>query len=438
MKKEDEKQNRPLVVIDLGSSGIRCMAAVPDLDGCLRIVGVESETHYGCVEKGCVINSSDAGFLIKRCEDLLSNRIGSKEPLREVFVCMGGQLLQVVDVEGKRNLSNKSYIVPAILADIKREVVEKIELKYPTMKVIGCEPVSYVLDGEPQTYEPTKTQKAKFLQVFYHTYVVKRETAERLHKALDQSGSSIVFEWALPEVLTTAITSDEDRTRGCAIIDFGAQTTTCSLIADDECYLTKVVPLGGYHLTKDIQSQQLSFESAEKAKVLYGVAAEELVKKGLSLRMNSTIPGEKVTLSTSLLAMIIQSRLNEILDPIWAIIRQHEERIRKIYITGGGAMLQELVPYLQARTEVPVDFGSHADWLTEDTDAEYYQPQYATCVGLLALAADYRKQHPEETLTTSPIKRDGLFSRWRKRTEYAVYGLFTDPDTDDNTPNTQY
>ena len=39
-------------------------------------------------------------------------------------------------------------------------------------------------------------------------------------------------------------------------------------------------------------------------------------------------------------------------------------------------------------------YGSHAGWLTTDTPDEYCMPQYASFVGTLLLAANYRQSHP--------------------------------------------
>ena len=65
--------------------------------------------------------------------------------------------------------------------------------------------------------------------------------------------------------------------------------------------------------------------------------------------------------------------------------------------TGGGAMLNGIVEYIQAKTSIKVMYGSHASWLTQDTSDEMCMPTYSSLVGTLLLGADDRNKHPEVT-----------------------------------------
>jgi cell division ATPase FtsA len=82
------------------------------------------------------------------------------------------------------------------------------------------------------------------------------------------------------------------------------------------------------------------------------------------------------------------------LAPLMEALNKETHPLKVLYVTGGGAMLQGVVEYIQSKTPLPTMFGSHAGWLSEDTPDEYCQPQYASLVGTLLLAAEYRKAHP--------------------------------------------
>ncbi|MCM1034682.1 MAG: pilus assembly protein PilM [Paludibacter sp.] len=418
------KESMPLVAIDMGSSAIRAMAAIENADKTLHILGVESISNYKYMAKGVVKNTSDAGFLIGDLLLKLKNRIGLKDEILSVFVTVGGTV-QATMVPVKRNLINKQSVTEKLLKAMETEVVEKIEKKYPQLKVTNVEPITFELDGIEQDYPPTESQKVKELQITYNVFIAKEETMSRMVGAFARTGRSIDFLWAQPYAHMTALAGNEDHEYGCAIIDFGAQTTTLTICKNDSCLFAKVYPLGGYNITRDLQSQQIQFEMAEKAKVVFGAAAEKYVKENRTLRMRANHAEQgQITVTTQFLAMIIQSRLSEIVMPIMAELKNYETEIAKIYVTGGGALLTGLVPFLQQYTTLPVVFGSHADWLELDAVEEYYKPEYSSLVGTLALAADYRKRCPQGVLLDSPIKK-GRLKRVKDTIEQITIGFFT-------------
>lgn len=389
--------DHPLVAVDIGSSGIRVMAA-EEKDGRLHILGYESIQKYGFVEKGIVTQTTEVGMQLSRLLHLLNNRIGRNEsqPLDRVFVTVGGKLLQVCDVSVKRNLISRNYISPKLKEDMEQECRDKIEGKYQQMKVMGITPIRYALDAIEQIDEPAPTQKAKEVEVLYNVFVGKREAEEKTVAGIARSNRDIEEIWVRPEALVTALVGEEEERQGVAIIDFGAHTTTLTIFKQGKYLRNHVIPLGGYNITKDLQAQRIDFSSAERLKTQFGVAAEKFVRKSQTFSIRSTDQtDERVMLTTDIVARMIQLRLNEITAPIMQEINSLQDEIGYVYVTGEGSLLQELIPYLQEQTVVKVDYGSHAEWLEPDAPEEYYHPRYASLVGTLALAADFRRHHSE-------------------------------------------
>jgi hypothetical protein len=85
-------------------------------------------------------------------------------------------------------------------------------------------------------------------------------------------------------------------------------------------------------------------------------------------------------------------------------LKPFAERIRVLYITGGGSLLQGIDSYVQSKTSVQVLYGSHAPLLEPGTPDEYYSPQYASLVGALILGSDYREAHPGQKIPPAKIK----------------------------------
>ena len=74
-KKRQQAAELPLVAIDLGSSGVRGMAAKRVDADLLHILAVEQSTKFPCTERGVVVQSSNAGFMIGEVLKLMANRL---------------------------------------------------------------------------------------------------------------------------------------------------------------------------------------------------------------------------------------------------------------------------------------------------------------------------------------------------------------------------
>lgn len=393
-KKKEIQQSVPLVAVDLGSGGVRAMAAEMNQDGLLHVLGVETSNKFECVERGIVTNSSDAGFMIGEVLRKLSNRVGA-EALPSAFVCVGGRTMQLVSVPCHRDQVRKKEIERHLLDEMEAECKYKVETKYPNAAVLDVIPYYFTLDGKDQDHEPTPDQKAMILDGNYIVFVGKKELEQKVVDSFNRSAKRLERMYVRPDALMNAIATDEEMRQGCAILDLGAQTTTLTVYKGNQYLSNKVVPMGGYDITRDIEQIGISVAYAEQLKCKYGMASPELVTSNHRFRIPApTIPGGEVAVMATDLAEIIASRLDQILTPLLESLNQEASRYKMLYVTGGGAMLQGIVEYLQARTSIPVEYGSHAAWLAGDTSDEMYMPTYSALVGTLLLGASYRDAHP--------------------------------------------
>jgi cell division protein FtsA len=168
-----------------------------------------------------------------------------------------------------------------------------------------------------------------------------------------------------------------------------------------------VVPLGANNITKDIQELGISEINAERLKCLKGVALESLVENPIYISVTSVEVGESpVKISTKFLATIIESRLSEILQPIFETIANLQFELEAgIIVTGGGAKLNGILEFMIEKTGIDARFGDHSDWLSEDTDKKYCDPKYAQLIGTILLTNDYRIEHPLELNIEDPKKK---------------------------------
>lgn len=407
----------PLVALDLGSDSVRAMAArriAPDL---FQILGVEERPQKlgnVCVEQGIITQSSNAGYVIAEVLKLLANRIGVSE-LPTAFLSLGGQSMQIVAVHSRRDQARKKEISQALLDEMEQECKEKIELRNPDVAVLGLVPSYFSLDGVEQDEVPGPEQRAALIEAHYIAFYGRKAIDTQLQKSFSQAGRSIEHAFVRPEALLSAFaTCDGNHVlmNGCAVLDFGAQTTSLTVYKGGQYLLNKVVPKGGYHISRMLEQQGMSFATAEVLKKKYGCASPELVTKNVRLRVPASpeIGGEMVIASYEL-AEAIELKLQEILAPLFEELKKVEARIQTLYITGGASMLAGLAEYLQSQTAVRVQYGAHNLLLHRDTEEKYLSPEYTSLVGTILLGQDYRDSHKNQL-----VRKPGFFDRVKEST----------------------
>jgi len=408
MPKKVRKQlaeSLPLVAIDFGSHSIRAMAAEKVGPDMLHVLGYEESKKYPCVDKGVIVQTSSAGFVIGEILKLLGNRIHQPD-LPAAFVLLGGITMQVVPVHSKRDLARKHQITESILEDMERECKTKIEMRNPVAAVLDLIPSYYVVDGQEQDERPTPEQRATLIESHYIAFVGKKELEEKVLASFDRATKSIEHTFTRPEALLSAFAFEDPSvlSDGCAVLDMGAQTTTLCIYKGNQYLKTKVANKGGYHITQLIQQQGISFENAERIKIEHGFAAPDLVKKNYNMQIPGSAEIDGVWKTTSAeLAGLIKQQLDETIDPLMNILNEYSERIRCLYITGGASMMQGMIEYLSDKTSIEVLYGSHAGLLDRLTPDEYCSPEYASLVGALILGSDYRDAHPGKLLNPPKI-----------------------------------
>ena len=393
----------PLVAIDLGSDSVRAMAE--------RVLKAGS----GCVEQGIITQSSNAGYVIAEVLKLLANRIGEPE-LPTAFVSVGGQSMQIVAVHSKRDQARKKEISQALLDEMEQECKEKIERRNPDVAVLGLVPSFFKLDGVEQDDLPSPEQRAALVEAHYIAFYGRKAIDTQLQKSFSQAARSIEHAFVRPECLLSAFaTCDGNQVLrdGCAVIDLGAQTTSLTVYKGGQYLINRVIPKGGYHITRMLEQQGMNFNTAEVLKKKYGYASPDLVEKDARLRIPASeeVGGGDMIITLRELAGAIELKLQEIFTPLMEELHKVESRIATVYITGGGSMLNGIADFIQSQTAVPVQYGAHNLLLHRNTDDRYLSPEYTSLVGTILLGQDYRDSHKNQ-----PVRKPGFFDRMKEST----------------------
>ena len=415
--------NKQFIAIDLGSSCISAMAAEVQADGALRILGFESKISDD-VKHGVVEQRTGASSKIIEIKKLLQN--SSKiHDISMVSVGIGAKSMKLMPFSVTRFILHTNHVTITLLDEMHEEC--KRNFQHLNFAVFDIIPVAYYLDGVSMDDPVGKVGsqlKAEFNVVVGNTIVT-----ENLGGFIDRTGLVLEYSPLAAEALSTVLLEDKERVEGCALINFGGTTTTLAVYHNEVLQHFLIVPLGAKNITKDIQELGISEQNAERLKCLKGNALESLVEDPIYVQIPSTLQQDQpVKISTKFLATIIEARLDEIMQPIFDVLSNLKFDLEAgIVITGGGSKLNNLIDYMNVKTNVYTRFGDHSDWLADNTDEKYYDPIYAQLVGTIFLTDEYRSEHPVEETVNEPEKKPKLPSKkFGEKITQKVFNFFND------------
>jgi cell division protein FtsA len=268
-------------------------------------------------------------------------------------------------------------------------------------QVLQICPQDFTLDGRAG-YRNPKGMSCARLEANVHVVTASIQDHEALVGAVHQA--HLAVEESIFEGIAAAYAAvlPEDRARGVAVIDIGAQSTHLALYDGDALLLALAIPAAGEHMTRDVSwLLKVNYEDAESLKKEYGCAITGGVSDNSIIEIPSAEGRGMREASRQQLNEILEARAEEIFDRIYAeILRVGMEQslLEGAVLTGGGALLTgmcdlaERILNCQARNGLAVGINS---WPHElDNPAWTAAAGLAMYSGRLRLKREWKRAAP--------------------------------------------
>ena len=335
-----------IAAIELGSSKVTGIAGRKNSDGSMQVLAYAKEDSSSFIRKGIIYNldktAQSLTSIINKLEGDLKNSIA------KVYVGIGGQSLRTVRNVVSRDL-NEETIISQELVDAICD--ENLEIPLVDMDILDVAPQEYKIGNNLQA-DPVGVAgshiEGRFLNI-----VARASIKKNLERCFEQAKIEIADLLISPLVTANAVLSESERRSGCALIDFGADTTTISVYKNNILRFLTVLPLGGNSITRDITSMQMEEEEAERLKITFGnvMYEEEESEEAATCQLED---GSR-TVELQALNNIIEARAEEIITNVWNQIQLsgHDDKLLSgIIITGGAANLKNLDTMLRKRSKI--------------------------------------------------------------------------------------
>lgn len=335
-----------IAAIELGSSKITGVAGKKNSDGSMQVLAYAQEDSSTFIRKGVIFNldktAQSLTSIINRLEGELKNSIA------KVYVGIGGQSLRTV-----RNVVSRDLEEEAIISE---ELVSAIDDENIAIPVVDMD----ILDVAPQEYKVGNNLQANpvglvgsHIEGRFLNIVARASVRKNLEHCFQQAKIDIADQLIAPLVTANAVLTESERRSGCALIDFGADTTTISVYKNNILRFLTVLPLGGNSITRDITTLQMEEEEAERLKKAYGDALYE--EDPEQEEATCKLDDDNRIIKVADLNNIIEARAEEIVANVWNQIQlsSYEDKLLAgIILTGGAANLKNLDETLRKRSKI--------------------------------------------------------------------------------------
>jgi cell division protein FtsA len=276
----------------------------------------------------------------------------------------------------------------------RRREIEHADLRYAVelaarvrleedREILQICPQDFTLDGKAGYRNPKGILSAR-LEANIHVVTVSLQEHQGLIAAVHRSHLAVeesVFEGV---AAAYAAVLPEDRARGVAVIDIGAQSTELVIYDGDALLLASSIPVGADHFTRDVSWLfKVNYDFAESLKREYGNAVASSTPENSLVELPSAEGRGIREASCRQLNEILEARAEEIFERVYEeILRVGMEQslLDGAVLTGGGALLPgmcdvaERVLNCQARNGLALGI--------EDWPSELDNPVWTTAGGL--------------------------------------------------------
>ena len=381
------KTNEIIAAVDIGTSKIVVLIAEINKEDQLKIIGMGIEKSVG-LKKGVVINIEatvdSIHSAIRQAEELAGCEINT------VFAGIAGNHVRSYDGHGFVRINEGEVSQSDIDGAIDASKAMKIPDEEHILHVL---PKDFIIDGQDGISDPIGMSGVR-LEADVHIVTVSKSAEENITKSLERCNLEVQEIVLEPLASSLSVLSDDEKDLGVCLVDIGGGTADIAVFKDGKIVTTRVIPIGGDHVTKDIAHElRTPQDEAEELKLKYA-CTPEMLDKLQTIEIPSL--GDRAPRRTDLmvLAKVVEQRYKELFEVILAEIGKiNFESLRAgVVLTGGTSQLHGCIKVAEQIFQTDVRLGSPRPMsgAFETIDS----PIHSTGAGLLLYALNKYKINP--------------------------------------------
>jgi cell division protein FtsA len=258
-------------------------------------------------------------------------------------------------------------------------------------EILQVTPRSYQLDGQENIKDPLGMSGIR-LEVDAHVITALSPHVKNLLKAVEMTETAPHAVVVSGLAAARAILTPQQMENGVAVIDLGGTTTSVAVYEEGDLQHLAVLPIGSVNITNDLAiGLRTDLDIAEKIKLNHASAIPQ-TGKDRTKNVEFTSNGEKLSFEVKEIDMIVEARLEEIMELVDKELKQIDRSGKLpggVMLVGGGANLKNVAEYAKEALRLPARVAKFTEMsgVSDKTN----KPDFATALGLMLL--DFEKEH---------------------------------------------
>ena len=382
MRYKEIQKSKTVVALDIGTTKICVMVGRRNEYGSIEILGVGKVASEG-VRRGVVANIDKTVRSIE--EAVIQAEKSAGMEILEVYAGIAGQHIKSLQHQGILTLADADKEIAK--SDLRTLLDDMYRLALPPGdKILHILPQEYTVDDEEGILDPVGMCGHRLIGNF-HVVTGQLSAHKNIERCVEKAGLKVADFVLEPIASAAAVLSEEEKEAGVALVDIGGGTTDITIFQEGIIRHTAVVPFGGDVITADIKEGcTVMYEQAEKLKKKFGSALAECIVDNRIITIPSFNGRDYKEISEKNLALIIQARMEEILELVRVEIKKsgyERKLIGGIVLTGGGALLNKVDLLAEYRTGMSARVGLPIEHIASRQRDDVSSPIYATAIGLI-------------------------------------------------------
>jgi cell division protein FtsA len=371
--------------LDLGSHSIQLVAAQPNKEGGLEILGAAQVFSEG-MRRGLINDLGSATRSIREVSISIEEACGLKPD--KVFVSLGGTHLISRPSRGMVAVALPDGEITG--EDVLRVInAAKAVTLSQNREILQVVPREFVIDGEGGINEPMGMYGMK-LEVSALVIDGVSSFIKNIKKSIEACGLEVTGFLVGSLASARAALTKRQREVGVALLDIGSSVTGLVVFEDGHLIHYQMLPVGSSQITEDLAiNMQSTLEVAEKVKLEHGVCLPKELARREIIDLSSIEEMAEGKISRKEVARIIEKRMSKIFDMANQELKKIDRAARLpagAILSGGGAKIPGVVDLAKRILKLPVQIGypQGISGLVDSVD----DPSFMGAVGLALMAND--------------------------------------------------
>lgn len=391
------------VGLDVGTSKITCIIAKREPEGHLTIIGFGSVGSTG-IKKGMVAEIEEVVSGISDAVEIAERMAGVD--VSSASINVGGATIDSLNSNGFVAVGRADQSI--VYEDIQRAESASYAVQiHPNKEILHVFSRFFKVDDQEGIKDPVGMNGIR-LEVETHIVTVGIQSLKNLKKVMTQVGMQASDTIASPLAAAKAVLKKNQKDLGCVVVDIGASTTGIAVFEGGEILFTKIIPIGGMHITNDIAiGLRTSIDIAEKVKIKYGNAQKKVTTEKGKIDLSAIDISEEGEVSQRHVAEIIEARVEEILkmvgESLKSINKEDLPLPAGVILTGGASKLKGIEEKAKEILKLPAELGSPQGFL--GLSEKVRDPMYSVAAGLVLYSFDEHLEAKEKRVIGGSLEK---------------------------------